>query len=243
MDPTRMGMNRTGVQMSPILAAKQMDLEGLRPQDEPDGESAFVLRRPDLEFAEPVGSVPPPGTITGMVRAGANVVTGHRLNAFVDKLGERLAFERSGTRLYDALLEKCAERSDEVEDIDLDLLREFRNQEASHFNLLRRAIEQLGADPTAQTPCADVTAVASMGLMQVVRDPRTSVAQSLQAVLTAELVDGACWELLQSMTVDFGYDALAEDFGTAIAQEEVHLANVRSWYDRAVLRLGKHAPA
>jgi hypothetical protein len=123
--------------------------------------------------------------------------------------------------------------------MDLDLLREFRNQEAAHFNLLRRAIEQLGADPTAQTPCADVTGVATLGLMQVVRDPRTSVAQSLQAVLTAELVDVACWELLQSMAADFGYDNLVEDFANATAQEAVHLRQVRAWYEAAVLELGR----
>src|SRR5690606_38868197 len=108
-----------------------------------------------------------------------------------DKVGERLAFERSGTRLYDGFIEKCSVRTDEADLVDMQVLKRFRDQEAEHFLLLERTMRRLGGDPTAQTPCADVTAVASAGLLQTVRDPRVSVAQSLQALLTAELVDNA----------------------------------------------------
>ncbi len=41
-----------------------------------------------------------------------------------------------------------------------------RDEEAGHYALLVEAIEQMGGDPTTQTPCADMTAVQSMGLMQ-----------------------------------------------------------------------------
>ena len=71
-------------------------------------------------------------------------------------------------------------------------------------------MERLGGDPTAQTPCADVTAVASAGLLQAVRDPRTSVTQSLQALLTAELVDNASWELLYTLAREHGFEDVVE---------------------------------
>lgn len=45
--------------------------------------------------------------------------------------------------------------------------------------MLSEAIVDMGGDPTAQTPCADVSAVAAMGLIQVLTDPRTTLAQGL----------------------------------------------------------------
>lgn len=62
-------------------------------------------------------------------------------------------------------------------------LRQIRDAELRHFLLLTRAVTELGGDPTVQSPCADVAAVASLGIMQVLADPRTSVTQCLQAIL------------------------------------------------------------
>lgn len=73
---------------------------------------------------------------------------------------------------------------------------ESRSEEAQRFLLLKGALESLGADPTAQTPDADVIGVASRGVLKVMADPRTTVGQCLDALLTAELTDHAGWELL-----------------------------------------------
>src|SRR5690606_32315938 len=136
----------------------------------------------------------------------------------LDKIGERIAFERGGTRLYDALLVKAqaalaagaelptaaealAANGEDVASLQgaptesaLQTLERIRNEELEHFHLLCEAMKQLGGDPTAMTPCADAVATASAGLMQVVTDPRTTLAQSLNAMLTAELTDNAGWE-------------------------------------------------
>jgi hypothetical protein len=60
-----------------------------------------------------------------------------------------------------------------------------------HFELVRCTIEMMGCDPTAQTPCADLVGVETLGLVQVLTDPRTTVAQCMNAILTAELADNA----------------------------------------------------
>jgi rubrerythrin len=236
MDPTRLGMNRTGLQMSPVDAARLLERAGIA-ADRGDGAAALAsYREPYLAGAEAVGSVPLPASPSGALRAGMKVLQGQRLHALVDKLGERLAFERSGTRLYDALIAKCEVRSDELDGIDLVQLRRFRDQEAEHMQLVADAIDQLGGDPTAQTPAADIAGVSASGLMQVVLDPRTSVAQSLQAILAAELIDGDGWDLLVALVREEGYDDIGNRFERAIAQEAVHLEHVRSWYERAVLQ-------
>jgi hypothetical protein len=94
---------------------------------------------------------------------------------------------------------------------------------------VRRYIEKLGADPTAQTPCADLASVESMGLIQVIADPRTSVLQSLHALLVAELVDVDGWDLLITLAEELGQADAAEEFQMALREEENHLENVRSW--------------
>ena len=91
------------------------------------------------------------------------------------------------------------------------------------------AIERIGADPTAETPCADTAGVQSAGLLQVITDPRTSVSQCLNALLGAELIDNDSWELLVEVAEEFGMHDMAEEFRRALAEEEVHLRTIRGW--------------
>jgi rubrerythrin len=118
-------------------------------------------------------------------------------------------------------------------------LERIHTDEARHFELVRSAIESLGADPTAQTPCADLTGVQSLGLIQAVTDPRTTVLQSLQTALIAELADNAGWELLIDLAEAAGQTQLAEQFGAAFAQEQQHLEQVRSWVQQLTIAEAK----
>jgi hypothetical protein len=101
--------------------------------------------------------------------------------------------------------------------------------------MLGKAIESLGGDSTAQTPAADVTGVEGAGLMQVLTDPKTTVAQALHAILIAEMADNAAWEELIEIAHGAGQEALAETFATAQEQEAEHLAHVQNWYRAATL--------
>jgi ferritin-like metal-binding protein YciE len=97
--------------------------------------------------------------------------------------------------------------------------------------LIKECLETLGADPTAHTPGADLVGVESMGLIQAVTDPRTTLAQTLHAALAAELIDNEGWESLIVMAQKMGHDDMAERFQAALDEEGVHLAKVRSWYN------------
>ena len=153
----------------------------------------------------------------------------------LDKLSERLAFERMGTRLYDALINKCEILGESSPGPTLADLQQIRDEELRHFLLLKRAITELGGDPTVQSPCADVTGVASLGILQVLTDPRTSVTQCLQAILTAELTDNDGWQLLINLTDTLGHSDMAKEFQSALENEEEHLKNVRGWLTEKVL--------
>jgi rubrerythrin len=68
-----------------------------------------------------------------------------------------------------------------------------------------------------------------MGVLQVVTDPRTTLAQCLNAALIAELTDTASWELLAELAETASQTEIAEHFTGALVAEEKHLQVVRSW--------------
>lgn len=235
-EEAQMGMNRTGIQMSPMdtQAMTSSPSEGSRPMT-PGNEGALAEARASyFATSDPLGSVPVPGTLKGAIKTGASVLTGNDATILMDKLGERLAFERTGTRLYDALLTKV-EALGEKGSMDIGQLRHFRDEEARHFVMVVKAIESLGGDPTAQTPCADVAGVEAMGLIQVITDPRTTLAQSLHAILVAEMTDNNGWEMLIAMARSQGHEQMAKDFTSALESEREHLRRVQQWFEEVTL--------
>lgn len=228
---TQLGMNRTGADMSPIHSKAMLKGQTLFKVGPIDPTGLAAIRSSYIRLKEPVGSVPLPGTFKGVLTSGKEKMTGHNPEVLINKLGQRLAFERSGVRLYDALIMKIeADKADEGDDIvSLDRLRQFRAEENEHFLMVKEVMESIGADPTAQTPDADVSALGALGIQKVMTEPRTSLSQCLEALLTAEMTDNAAWELLVGLCTEMGLDDTAEEFRRALAQEEKHLVQIKSW--------------
>ena len=233
---TKMGLNYTGTQMSPIDSEAMLKASQEVPPDVPGDERKLaVVRSEEVTRADSVGSVPLPGSVKGMLKTALNKLTDVSPEMLIDKLGERLAFERTGVRLYEALLAKASVVG-VVDETQLETLQRFRAEEAEHFELVVAAMEKLGADPSAMTPCADVVGVTGMGVLQTISDPRTNLAQSLNALLTAELTDNAGWELLIELADTSGQPEIAESFYKALSQEQVHLETIRSWLRDEIVR-------
>lgn len=234
-----MGMNRTGVQLSPHRDDMLTLLDAPVP-DAGDGSLAQV-RAEAIAEAEPIGTVSVPATLRGLYEAGKQMLSGHRAHALLDKLAERLAFERGGTRLYDALLAKAEHFADELPGETLAQLRQFRAEEAEHAQWVHEAIVAIGGDPTSVTPAANLVGVETFGLMQAITDPRTTLAQCLHAMLVAELADEAAWLLLVETVQQMGDGETARKFLTALEQERVHRATIARLHDtlcRKALGLG-----
>lgn len=233
METEHIGRNRTGIQMSPV---KSREMQELLPETTTlEGESLMAAaRNPYIANADQIGSIPPPGTLKGALSMGMTVMKGESPQILIDKLAERLAFERSGTRLYDAMITKAEVLLDDQISMTVADLQRIRSDEARHFAMVRDAIEALGGDPTCQTPSADLVGVESMGLIQVLTDPRTTIAQSLHAILTAELVDKAGWETLIAIADANKLDDLVLEFTEALEEEREHLALVETWYNEAL---------
>lgn len=248
MQPTSPGSNLTGTAQTPAaLLAMNEAADELTPGEDIDTSAMQAQKLAAIAEADAVGSVPPPASLKGVMKSGLARIKGGHPVIFMDKIGERIAFERTGTRLYDALIVKYRAAVEQqpdalprelpaegdaglaIEGDPGEILARIRAEEVEHFSLLCEAMTQLGGDPTAQTPCADVAAVASSGLMQVLNDPRTTLAQCLSAMLTAELTDNAGWELLISLAEEVGEPELAGRFLGALGQEQEHLAIVKGW--------------
>lgn len=234
------GVNRTGAQMSPLDVedvesfAKNRLGEGRR-----DGVASAGMHADYIREADKLGSVPIPGTAKGVATAVMAKLKGDKPSVLIDKLGERLAFERTGVRLYEALLVKWAALTESeramTPQVDEAQLRAILADEETHFHLLTDVIRVLGADPTAMTPGADVAGIAAAGWMQVVTDPRTTMAQALNIMLSAEMTDDAGWGLLIELATAAGYGEIAEGFHVAEQAEHRHIDRIKGWLKESVL--------
>ena len=224
--------NRTGMETSPELAKELIDgAMSAVPSSEGGIEDIAEYRGEYIKEGFPVGSLP---SLPFAQEAKADEET-TGMAVLLDKLSERLAFERMGTRLYEALINKCEMLGESSPGPTVSELRQIRDEELQHFLLLKRSITELGGDPTVQSPCADVAGVASLGILQVLTDPRTTMSQCLQAILTAELTDNDGWQLLINLADNLGHDGMVKEFQSALEHEEEHLTNVRNWRTEKVL--------
>jgi bacterioferritin (cytochrome b1) len=224
--------NRTGMQTSPELAEELIEgASSAAPSSEGGPETAAEYRAEYISAGFPIGSMP---AMPVTEEADADEEQAG-MAVLLDKLSERLAFERMGTRLYEAMLNKVETLGESSPGPTLEQIKHIGQEELEHFLLLNRTIADLGGDPTMESPCADVAGVASMGILQVLTDPRTTVTQSLQALLTAELTDNAGWELLIELADGLGFQEMKAEFETALSNEEEHLQNVRNWVSDMVL--------
>jgi ferritin-like protein len=207
--------NRTGIIVAPDLAQEMIEgVNAFSPEPDLDTSAAEEMRAVYIQEGIRIGSGP--------------VADDPSVAELLDKLGARLAFERSGVRLYECLIQKRRAIEGNARPSVADL-EHIRNEEFRHFQMLEQCILDLGGDPTAVTPAADIEAVMTSGLLKVVADPRTTVDQCLQVILAAELIDNDSWGVLVKLAQEEGLDEDVEDFETAVVQEQEHLQKVRGW--------------
>lgn len=231
-----MGLNRTGIGTSPTRCKEAIESakEGL-PTASGDESAAAAVRVAYSQDAPPVGTVPPLNTLKGVTKRDAQVITGEKGGVLLDKLGERLAFERTGVRMYEALMSKFRASGTWRGGPSMQDLREIHDDELRHFELLRKVFARFGADPTATVPSADLAGVEAMGVLQALTDPRVSPAQGLHAILTAELTDHDGWYLLIELVDKLGENELGDEMRVALANERRHVNLVRGWLRSYVL--------
>ena len=228
------GLNKTPTQIHPQMtdsmekAYEEFPLpqqnQTQKKLDEDVGGSS--LRAQYIREADSLGSVPVPTSLKGALNTGVQALKGESPATLIDKLGERLAFERSGVRLYDALITKVQAAAPKI---SLSILYRFREDEEEHYFLVKDCIESIGGDPTAQTPSADAAAVASAGLIQLITEPRSTVQQCVEAQLIAEMTDVVGWDLLIGLAQAADFNDYVGKFKKAKETEDRHTETMKKW--------------
>ncbi len=150
--PTDIGKNRTGIATSPfdskdtVQGAQQGAHQNVNGATL-DGARYAAEKLAWSKVADPVGTMPPPLTIKGVATTAVQMIQGHKPTVFLDKLGERLAFERSGVRLYEALIVKLEAGDLHQGGPTRDDFEHIRDDELLHYPLVRDAMRPLGAHP------------------------------------------------------------------------------------------------
>jgi hypothetical protein len=233
-----LGFNRTGVDLARDRADAMLEAtQEFRVPATTDGSAIAEVRDAYSREVDPMGSVPPPATLSGTIKAAKDALLGRRPAQLIDKLGERLAFERTGARLYEVILGKLERQSAFSGGPTAAEVQRIILQESAHFRLLEDIIRRLGGDPTVVTPSANLHGTMTAGIISVVVDPRTTLEQCLEAALLAELADNEGWETLFAFLDDAGRTDLTENVAMAIDDEVVHLAQVRRWLAAAQERV------
>jgi len=217
MNSARPGDNHTGIALHPEYASEM--LNGTKEFGPTSGGGPELLGENRVRVAAmstPAGTMP----LVSSVPAEQFVL--------LDKLGARLQFERTGTRLYDALLSKFDAYGTFPGGPSRDDLTQIRNEEHGHMQLVQELIIQLGGDPTVVTPCANLQAVASRGIGDILVDPRTTLLECLDAMLVAEMTDHESWEMLVALAAPLASE-LEPELRAAEQTEAEHLVKVRAW--------------
>jgi bacterioferritin (cytochrome b1) len=153
----------------------------------------------------------------------------------IDVLNERLAFERSGVKLYDRILGSMRTSSDEPALRMLDQMQEHRDQEKEHEEWLEQQIRALGGNAHASTSKSELITRESKGIEDVVmHDPE--LPHLFHALLAAELVDNAGWDLLTQIADEAGDRTMKREFKKRLHEEEEHLLFVRKAVEKFAFR-------
>jgi hypothetical protein len=211
------GDNHTGIALHPEYAVEMVN--GTKEFGPTSGGGPELLAQNRVRVAAmstPMGTMPP-----------VSSVPAEQL-VLLDKLGARLQFERTGTRLYDALISKLDAHGTFDGGPSREDLLQIRNEEHGHAQLVQALILEIGGDPTVVTPCANLQSVASRGIGDVLIDPRTTLLECLDAILVAELADHESWELLVTLASPVVTQLTAE-LREAQQTEAQHLVKVRAW--------------
>src|SRR4051794_22011839 len=119
--PAKPRMNLTGSKLHPDMTKDMAEATQEFPPSSSGDESRIIaVRAQYMAAVEPIGSIPLPLSPKGVVETVKGTVKGQQPLIFTDRLGERLAFERSGVRLYEAFLGKVMNADRQGAMVDLD---------------------------------------------------------------------------------------------------------------------------
>jgi len=151
----------------------------------------------------------------------------HR-DKLIDVLNERLTFERIGVQLYDRILGVLQSSGPELAGGKLfGQLRDHRNEEKEHEEWLEAQIRALGGTAHEDTEHSRLVMEESKGIGDVILRGESNLPHMFHALLAAELVDNAGWDLLVQLADEAHDHEAKREFKHRLHEEEQHLLLMR----------------
>jgi ferritin-like protein len=147
-------------------------------------------------------------------------------NKLIDKLLERWIVEKTAFELYGLAAERARLLGNRQGLVVR--LEEIRRQEKDHEEMIEEVVRALGGELDRNLPSVQVAQREASGLLEVLRKPDAQLPHVLHALLTAELVDNAGWDLLIELgnQAGLGHETMRR-FRLAFDAEKDHLATIR----------------
>lgn len=161
--------------------------------------------------------------------------------ALMDALARRLASARATVHLYEALLARLDGGQRLPAGATRARIQRLTREERAQAELAHSALHSLGGDPSLVTIGAEVEAVLSLGLHEVLGTGRVDLAQHLRALTMAELAGEDGWMVLTTLACLLEREDLARRFERAWLRDKRHARTVRRWSAR--LRRERARPA
>ncbi len=114
----------------------------------------------------------------------------------------------------------------------LDTCRRYRDEEAEHQAWLEEQIRALGGDVNGESEMSRLVAEESRGIEQIILREDVELQHLFHALMAAELVDNAGWDLLAALAEEADDDDALDAFALRQAEEEDHLEYLRETMSR-----------
>ncbi len=150
----------------------------------------------------------------------------------IELLQERLTFERTSVRLYDRVLSLMVASEDPQILGMLDTMQGYRDEEAEHQAWLEEQIQALGGDVNGESEMSRLVAEEARGIEQIILREDVALQHLFHALMAAELVDNAGWDLLAALAEEADDDDALDCFALRQAEEEDHLDYLRQTMSR-----------
>jgi hypothetical protein len=150
----------------------------------------------------------------------------------IDLLHERFTFERTSVKLYDRVLSLMAASDEPQIHGMMDTMQAYRDEEAEHQAFLEEQIEALGGDVNAESERSRLVREEARGIEQVILREDVELQHLFHALMAAELVDNAGWDLLVALAEEADDDDALDAFTLRQAEEEDHLEYLRQTMSR-----------
>lgn len=155
-----------------------------------------------------------------------HVLSRHNRDAVIALLCERLEGERAAVMLYDAVIGKLRTSNEEGARRILPTIHEHRNEACEHEEWLAKTIESLGGSPHVRSAEAELVRRESAGMIDIVRND-DDMQHLLHALMSAELLDNAGWDLLVELADEANDIEALRELERRKSEQEDHLVFLR----------------